>query len=77
MSGPAISIVRFRLDVDSMIAMLPDSVIRAVRTNVNTGSTTAPAHLAASQVFYDRHVIRTTPQPADVDSTFTNLCTQV
>lgn len=77
MSGPAISIVRFRHDVDSMIAMLPDSLIRAIRTNEKAGTTTAPAYLAASQVFYDRHVIRTKPLPADVESTFTNLGTQV
>lgn len=77
MSGPAISIVRFRHDVDSMIALLPDSLIRAIRTNEKAGTTTAPAYLAASQVFYDRHVIRTKPLPADVDSTFKGLGQQV
>ncbi|MDZ7632851.1 MAG: proline iminopeptidase-family hydrolase [Gemmatimonadaceae bacterium] len=77
MSGPAISIVRFRHDVDSMIAMLPDSLIRAIRTNEKAGTITAPAYLAASQVFYDRHVIRTKPLPADVESTFKYIGTQV
>ena len=77
MSGPAISIVRFRHDVDSMIALLPDSLIRAIRTNEKAGTTTAPAYLAASQVFYDLHVIRTKPLPADVDSTFKGLGQQV
>ena len=77
MSGPAISIVRFRHDVDSMIALLPDSLIKAIRTNEKAGTTTAPAYLAASQVFYDRHVIRTKPLPADVDSTFKGLGQQV
>ncbi len=77
MSGPAISIVRFRHDVDSMIAMLPDSLIKAIRTNEKAGTTTAPAYMAASQVFYDRHVIRTKPLPADVESTFTNVGQQV
>ena len=77
MSGPAISIVRFRHDVDSMIAMLPDSLIKAIRTNEKAGTTTAPAYVAASQVFYDRHVIRTKPLPADVESTFTNVGQQV
>jgi proline iminopeptidase len=77
MSGPAISIVRFRHDVDSMIALLPDSLIRAIRTNEEAGTTTAPAYVAASQVFYDLHVIRTKPMPADVDSTFKYVGTQV
>jgi proline-specific peptidase len=77
MSGPAISIVRFRHDVDSMIALLPDSLIRAIRVNEKAGTTTAPAYFAASQVFYDQHVIRTKPLPADVDSTFRNVGTQV
>ena len=77
MSGPAISIVRFRHDVDSMIAMMPDSMIRAIRENEKAGTTTAPAYMAASAVFYARHVIRTTPMPADVDSTFKYVGTQV
>ena len=77
MSGPAISIVRFRHDVDSMIAMLPDSLIQAIRKNEKAGTTTAPDYMAASQVFYDRHVIRTKPLPADVESTFKYLGTQV
>lgn len=77
MSGPAISIVRFRHDVDSMIAMLPDSLIKAIRKNEKAGTTTAPDYLAASQVFYDRHVIRTKPLPADVESTFKYIGTQV
>lgn len=77
MSGPAISIVRFRHDVDSLIALLPDSIIRAIRVNEKRGTTTAPAYLAASQVFYDRYVLRTKPMPADVESTFTNIGTQV
>ena len=77
MSGPAISIVRFRHDVDSMIALLPDSLIRAIRVNEKAGTTTAPAYLAASAAFYDLHVIRTKPLPADVESTFTNIGTQV
>ena len=77
MSGPAVSIVRFRHDVDSLIALLPDSLIKAIRTNEAKGTTTAPDYVAASQVFYDRHVIRTQPLPADVESTFTNIGTQV
>ena len=77
MSGPAISIVRFRHDVDSMIAMMPDSMIRAIRENEKAGTTTAPAYMAASAVFYARHVIRTTPLPADAESTFKYVGTQV
>jgi proline iminopeptidase len=77
MSGPAISIVRFRHDVDSMIALLPDTLQKAIRDNEKAGTTTAPAYVAASQVFYDRHVIRTKPLPADVDSTFKNVGMQV
>ena len=77
MSGPAISIVGFRHDVDSLIALLPDSLIKAIRTNEKRGTITAPEYVAASQVFYDRHVIRTKPLPADVESTFVNIGTQV
>jgi proline-specific peptidase len=77
MSGPAISLPRFKHDVDSMIALLPDSLIQAIRVNEKNRTTTAPAYVAASQVFYDRHVIRTKPLPADVESTFTNIGTQV
>ena len=77
MSGPAISIVRFRHDVDSMIALLPDSLQKAIRVNEKAGTTTAPAYLAASQIFYDLHVIRTKPLPAEVDSTFKNVGLQV
>ena len=77
MAGPAMSLVRFRHDVDSLIALLPDSLIRAIRDNEKKGTTTAPDYVAASQVFYDRHVIRTKPLPADVASTFANIGTQV
>lgn len=77
LSGPAISIVRFRHDVDNMIVLLPDSRTKAIRTNEKAGTTTALAYLAESQVFYDRHVIRTALMPADLESTFKYLGTQV
>jgi len=60
-----------------MIALLTDSPIRAIRTNEKAGTTAAPAYLAASKVFYDRHPLRTKPLSADVENMFTNIGTQV
>jgi L-proline amide hydrolase len=49
---------------------LPEAVQETLARHEAAGTLTDPAYLAASRVFYDRHVCRVTPWPAEVARTF-------
>jgi L-proline amide hydrolase len=49
---------------------LPQEVQDTLLEHENAGTITDPAYIAASRVFYDRHVCRVTPWPPEVARTF-------
>ena len=52
---------------------LPDDAREALDRHEANGTTDDPAYLAATQVFYDRHVCRVLPNPPEVVATMTQL----
>lgn len=52
---------------------LPGDVREALDHHEANGTTDDPAYLAATQVFYDRHVCRVLPNPPEVVATMTQL----
>ena len=52
---------------------LPSDVRNALDYHEANGTTDDPAYLAATQVFYDRHVCRVVPNPPEVVATMTQL----
>ena len=52
---------------------LPSDVRDALSHHEANGTTDDPAYLAATQVFYDRHVCRVLPNPPEVVATMTQL----
>jgi len=52
---------------------LPSDVRDALDYHEANGTTDDPAYLAATQVFYDRHVCRVVPNPPEVVATMTQL----
>ena len=52
---------------------LPSDVRDALSQHEANGTTDDPAYLAATQVFYDRHVCRVLPNPPEVVATMTQL----
>jgi L-proline amide hydrolase len=54
-------------------AQLPPEVNQTLLRHEESGTTDSPEYLGAMQVFYDRHVCRVTPNPAEVLATFAAL----
>ena len=54
-------------------ADLPEDVRVALETHEAAGTIDDPAYLAATEVFYDRHVCRVRPYPPEVQATFDQL----
>ncbi len=54
-------------------ADLPEDVRVALETHEAAGTIDDPAYLAATEVFYDRHVCRVRPYPPEVQATFDRL----
>ena len=52
---------------------LPDEVRETLDRHEREGSVEDPAYVAATQVFYDRHVCRVVPNPDEVQASFTAL----
>ena len=53
--------------------LLPDDVQATLLRHEQAGTLKDPAYLAASRQFYDRHVCRLTPWPAEVARTFEQI----
>lgn len=60
-------------EANRLRADLPEDVRVALETHEAAGSTDDPAYLAATEVFYDRHVCRVRPYPSEVQATFDQL----
>ncbi|MDQ1731091.1 MAG: L-proline amide hydrolase [Pseudonocardiales bacterium] len=54
-------------------AELPPEINATLLEHEDAGTTDSPEYMAAMQVFYDRHVCRIVPNPAEVAATFAAL----
>ena len=70
LASPAISTALWMKDAEQLIATLPDSIQRAIHTNVERGTFDAPAYQQALLYYYQRFVARKLPWGPTLDSTF-------
>ncbi len=70
LSGPALDLHRWTKDADTLIAALPDSIQKAIRTNEKKGTYDSPEYVAAVDYYYKLYVSRKLPWSADIDSSF-------
>jgi proline iminopeptidase len=73
LASPALSVSRWTEDANILIAQLPDSIQRAIKTHTEQGTFETIEFQEAAGVYYEHYVIRKLPWSADVDSTFANL----
>lgn len=73
LSSPAISIPMYLKGTDTLIATLPDSIQKAIRTNEQNKTYDAPEYQRAVQVFYQNFLARKMPWSADMDSCFSQM----
>ncbi len=63
-------------EANRLRADLPEDIretLETLETHEAAGTTDEPAYLAATEVFYDRHVCRVRPYPPEVQATFDQL----
>jgi L-proline amide hydrolase len=60
-------------EANRLRALLPDQVQATLLHHERAGTLSAPDYLAASRQFYDRHVCRVRPWPAEVQRTFDQI----
>ena len=70
LSGPALDIPRWAKDADTLIATLPDSIQKAIRTNEKNGTYDSPGYQQAVDYYYKLYLARKQPWSADIDSAF-------
>jgi len=73
LSSPAISIPLWLKDADTLIATLPDSVQKAIRTNERNKTFKAPEYQKAIKIYYEKFVARKLPWSKDIDSAFSRM----
>ena len=71
-NSPA-SMPRWRRAALELRASLPADVQQVLEANELAGTIESPEYIAASNVFYARHVCRIVPYPAEVAATFSQL----
>ena len=71
-NSPA-SMPRWRRAALELRALLPADVQQILEANEAAGTIESPEYIAASNVFYARHVCRIVPYPAEVAATFSQL----
>ena len=71
-NSPA-SMPRWRRAALELRASLPADVQQVLEANEAAGTIESPKYIAASNVFYARHVCRIVPYPAEVAATFSQL----
>ena len=71
-NSPA-SMPRWRRAALELRALLPADVQQVLEANEAAGTIESPEYIAASNVFYARHVCRIVPYPAEVAATFSQL----
>lgn len=73
LSNTAASFGGFAEEANKLRAGLPPDVEEALRKHEAAGTTSDPEYMQACQVFYQRHVCRTDPWPAEVTASFEAL----
>ncbi len=77
LASPALSVRRWMSDTDSLKTALPDSLQALIAHHEAAGTTDAPEYQGAVMEFYRRFLARKEPWSADIDSTFTQLNTDL
>lgn len=72
-SSAALSVPLWIHDADSLRALLPDSLQRAITLHEKDGNTASPDYQNAMSVYYSQHMFRKLPPSADIDSSFSML----
>jgi L-proline amide hydrolase len=70
LADTAASVPDFVAEANKLRAELPPEVEATLRRHEEAGTTDDPEYAAACQVFYDRHVCRVVPNPAEVQAAF-------
>jgi proline iminopeptidase len=77
LASPALSASRWLKDADSLLTMLPDSIEEVIRRHESAGTTDSPEYQAAVLNYYTRYISRLDPWPADLDSSFAQMNTDI
>ncbi len=77
LASPALSVERWMRDADSLKSTLPDSLQAIITHHEAAGTTDAPEYQGAVMEFYRRFLARKQPWSADIDSTFTQMNTDI
>jgi len=70
LASPALSIPQWIADADSLRALMPPDVQEVMRAHEEAGTTDSPEYAEATMAFYQRHLLRRQPWPAQMDSVF-------
>jgi proline-specific peptidase len=68
LSSPSLSVSLWKKDADFLIATLPDSVQKAIRTNEQNKTYDTPSYQQAVGMYYSKFLTRKQPWSADMDS---------
>jgi proline iminopeptidase len=77
LNSPCLSIPLWLKDSDTLIASLPDSIQRTIRTHEQMGTTDSPGYQQAVEVYYQNFLARKMPWSVDLDSTFQQFGNEV
>lgn len=77
LSSPALSITKWMTDAGDLIHTLPDSIQKIIYMNEKGRSYTAPDYQQAVMYYYHQFLSRKDPWPADLDSSFAQLGSNV
>lgn len=70
MASPCISIARWIEDAERLKQSLPEDVQRTIDEHERIGSTGCPEYVAATLVYYRRHVCRMNPWPLELEKAY-------
>ncbi len=77
LSGPALNLIRWTRDADSLRSTLPDSIQQVILRNERAGTTTSPEYQGAMEVYYHRFLERRNPWTPATDTLFAQLNGQI
>ena len=72
-ASPALDIPGYMEDAAVLLKQLPDTLQKIIAKAEKNGTTDSPAYQAAMMTFYQKHLARSLPWSADVDSTLSQL----
>ena len=73
LSSPALSIPLWLSDADTLIATLPNSIQKDIRTNEKNKTFDSPAYQQAIKIYYQHFLARKLPWSSDIDSAFSQI----